>query len=347
MKVYDFGLSWSGTIRENFVRYLQSACRKLGLSFLWISEDNVKDIVKDLERHHIKIKVLLDTEATYNEDKNIYARLCYAVKDGEGAVINDPDRAKVSVDKSGMHYELLNASISTPYTVIVRNWEPSSFRLTGEEKKKLGSPLVIKPASGYGQLGVVRDAKGSIVDIARARNFDRGDNFLLQERITPIQLGGKRAWFRVYNVFNRIIPCWWDDILNRYQHLTYEEFNSFKLFPLAKIVSKIAAITRMVWFSTEIAVDKKFNQPRFVAIDYVNDQCDMSTKSETESGVPDSIVESIADCIVDAAKKFINNEKDSKKYTIMLQDASVIELKGLGTPPQLLKPYLIVEGIFL
>ncbi|UCD15113.1 MAG: hypothetical protein JSV34_05180 [Candidatus Omnitrophota bacterium] len=340
MKTYDFGLSWSGNIREDFVKYLQQACRRMRLSFLWICDDNVKDTVKRLETHHLGIKVLLDTEATYNEERNIYARLCYAVKDGAGTIINDPDRTKVAVDKSVMHYELINKNIDTPYTVIVRNWEPASFKLTADEKKKLGAPLVIKPASGYGQLGVVRDARGSIVEIARARNFDRGDNFLLQERISPIQLGSRRAWFRVYNVFNRIIPCWWDDTLHRYYHLTYEELNSFRLFPLAKIVSKIAAVTQMVWFSTEIAVDRKFGQVRFVAIDYVNDQCDMTTKSESPSGVPDYIVEETANCIVGAASRFINRERNSKKYTIMLQDASVVDIRGLGNPPQLIRTSL-------
>jgi len=101
-------------------------------------------------------------------------------------------------------------------------------------------------------------------------------------------------------------------------------------------MSKIAAITRMAWFSTEIAIDKKNGSMRFIAIDYVNDQCDMSTLSETTSGVPDSIVEFTASRIVTAAYQFIKNEKLSKKYTIFLRDAT-IELRGLGVPPNLLK----------
>lgn len=339
MKRYDFGLNWSGTLKEKFVGLLQAACRKKKLSFLWISEDNVKKVIRELEQNILRLRVLLDTEATYNKKGDPYARICYAVKDLGGAVINDPDRAKAAIDKSIMHYELMNSGIPTPYTVIVRNWEPTVYRLPDEEKKKLGIPFIIKPALGYGQLGVIKDARGSIREIAQARNFDKGDNFLLQEKIVPVQLGDKRAWFRVFNVFNTIIPCFWDDKQNHYEHVLYEEFNTFGLYPLAKIVARIAALTRMAWFSTEVAIDNKLKQKRFLAIDYVNDQCDMGTFSETPSGVPDNVVEYTANCIVDAAHRYIRQQKFSRQYTILLKDAK-IKVGGLAVASGFLKPTL-------
>ena len=100
-----------------------------------------------LESSSLKITVLLDTEATYNKKNDSYARICYAVKDNGGVVINDPDRTKIAIDKSVMHYELMNMGIAVPYSVIVRNWEPSSFRLTDEERKKLSALSERKPAA--------------------------------------------------------------------------------------------------------------------------------------------------------------------------------------------------------
>ena len=150
MKEYDFGLNWSVKNREPFINFLKSACSEMELSFFWVFDENARDVIKKLETGDLKIKVLLDTEATYNKHKDLYARVCYAVKDAGGVVINDPDRAKVAVDKSVMHYELINQGIDTPYSVVVRNWEPKTFRLSPEEKEKLGSSFVIKPASGAG-----------------------------------------------------------------------------------------------------------------------------------------------------------------------------------------------------
>ncbi|MCK5178289.1 MAG: hypothetical protein KAR32_02065 [Candidatus Omnitrophica bacterium] len=61
---------------------------------------------------------MLDSQATYNKPKDIYARVCYAVKDAGGAVINDPDCAKAAIDKSVTHYELINDGVTTPHTII-------------------------------------------------------------------------------------------------------------------------------------------------------------------------------------------------------------------------------------
>lgn len=340
MRSFDFGLNWKPKdVKEKFVDLLQKACKEMGMSFYWVCSDNVREVIKNLENKKLHIKALLDTEASYNIKSDLYSRVCYLVKDNGGAVINDPDRTKNAIDKSVIHFELINEGVTAPYTIVVRNWEPKNFKLKDEEKKRLGVPFVIKPALGFGQMGVLKEARGTIREIANARNFDRGDNFLLQEKIFPIELSGKRAWFRVFNLFDAVIPCWWDDQQNKYEHVSYEEFNSCRLYPLAKIVTKISALTRMAWFSTEIAIDKKFGPARFVAIDYVNDQCDMSMKCETTSGVPDPIVEYTARSIVKTAYRYINKEKLSRKYTIWLKDATV-ELRGLGDSQELVRSKL-------
>jgi len=338
MKTYDFALNWDFDVEEQFIKLLKKNCKKKGLSFIWVKEANVKELLKQLESHTLQIRVMLDSQATYNKPKDVYTRMCYAVKDAGGAVINDPDRTRAAVDKSVTHYELINEGIITPYSVIVRNWEPNTFKLTDEERKGLGGPFIIKPAFGYGQLGVMRDAKGTVREIATARNYDRGDNFLIQEKINPVFYDGKRAWFRVIHVFDTIIPCWWDDHENRYVHVSYEDFNKHSLYQLVRISTKIAAFSKMVWFSTEIAIDNKEGNRRFVAIDYINDQCDMSSQSETVSGVPDEIVEFVATRIVSVASHVPDGNSIAKKYKIFLKDATV-ELRGLGIPQDILRQW--------
>ncbi|MBN1585938.1 MAG: hypothetical protein JW937_00740 [Candidatus Omnitrophica bacterium] len=335
MKTYDFALNWGGTIKEKFVDHLQAVCKQKNLSMLWITEENVRQVIRDLEEKNMRIKVCLDGQATYHKKGDPYARVCYAAKDAGGMVINDPDRTQLAVNKAAIYYELTHAGVLAPYTVVVRNWQPQTYRLPDEERAKLGVPFVIKPSLGFGQLGVIREAKGTIREIAGARKYDRGDDFLLQERIVPIHLNGNRAWFRVFNLFDTIIPCWWDDVANRYAHVSYEEFNAYSLYPLVKIVSKIAQITQMSWFSTEIAIDEKEGKRRFLAIDFVNDQCDMSAQSEHDNGVPDPVVEYTARRMIETTCQYLSGEKAQRKYEIWLKDATV-QLRGLGKPPELL-----------
>lgn len=181
-------------------------------------------------------------------------------------MVCDPDDARQASNKAITHYDLLKANIPVPYTVAVRNWEPKNFRLTKEERQKLGVPFIIKPATGFGQHGVVRQAHGSIAEIAKARHYDRGEDFLLQQACTPIMLGNKQTWFRTYYVFGEIIPCWWNTQTGLYGHLSLREMYKYKLLPLARITSEIAKITKMELFTTEISLTLQEKERFFATI---------------------------------------------------------------------------------
>ena len=127
MQEYDFGFTWCEKEKEHFTTSLKDASAKKKLSFLWIYDENVRNLIKRLESGDLKVKFLLDNVATYSEVKDPYTRICYAIKDNGGVIINDPDRAKIATDKSIMHYELINAGITTPFSVIVRNWQPADL----------------------------------------------------------------------------------------------------------------------------------------------------------------------------------------------------------------------------
>jgi hypothetical protein len=121
--------------------------------------------------------------------------------------------------------------------------------------------------------------------------------------------------------------------------VTEEEFKKFKLTPLVRYTAKIAEITNMVWFSSEIAIDRKNGETRFLSIDHVNDQCDMDTDEEEEiMGVPKRIVKFTAYAMVHAAHSLIKKMKKSsgRKYTILLKEKGNMGVHGLGYAPGLL-----------
>ncbi|MBU4342507.1 MAG: hypothetical protein KKG21_00680, partial [Candidatus Omnitrophica bacterium] len=262
MKSYDFALSWNSGAKEPFVKWVRRECNLRGLQFLLINSLNVSGVIEELEKGRMKIKFLLDNEANYDDKNDQFVRLCYAVKDINGWVICDPDDARQASNKAVTHYDLVRAKIPVPYTIVVRNWEPDDFSLTKEEMKKLGMPFIIKPASGFGQKGVVKNADGSINEIAQARHFNRGDDFLLQEKIEPIIFGDKQGWFRVYFLFGEIIPCWWNTENGGYWHVTLREMYNYRLLQLARITSEIARVANMDFFTTEIAIAGKGKERR-------------------------------------------------------------------------------------
>ncbi|MBU4457415.1 MAG: hypothetical protein KJ902_01595, partial [Candidatus Omnitrophica bacterium] len=308
MKSYDFALSWNSGAKEPFVKWVRRECNLRGLQFLLINSLNVSGVIEELEKGRMKIKFLLDNEANYDDKNDQFVRLCYAVKDINGWVICDPDDARQASNKAVTHYDLVRAKIPVPYTIVVRNWEPDDFSLTKEEMKKLGMPFIIKPASGFGQKGVVKNADGSINEIAQARHFNRGDDFLLQEKIEPIIFGDKQGWFRVYFLFGEIIPCWWNTENGGYWHVTLREMYNYRLLQLARITSEIARVANMDFFTTEIAIAGKGKERRFVVIDYVNDQPELCVRSEKgRFGPVAEVVEHAAERIIETAWRLKKN----------------------------------------
>jgi glutathione synthase/RimK-type ligase-like ATP-grasp enzyme len=289
LETYDFGRGWIEDGQEYlFKNSLRTECTARGLRLLLVDGDSLREVSESVEKGKIRLGFFLDLASEITDSNDEFAKFVYRLKDSGTRVVADPDRVRSALDKSITHYTLTDAEITVPYTVVVRNWEPTR-RLTDYERGGLGLPFVIKPASGYGQRGVkVIEDWMSLKEIAEARSFDPGDNFLLQAFIKPRQLDGSPAWFRVFFVFGEVMICWWNPKTGIYRQTTLREFERYRLSPVARITSEIAARTGIEWFSCEIALNEKTG--KFTVIDYMNDQFDVSSQTQRDAGVPDDLV---------------------------------------------------------
>ncbi len=305
MEKFDFGVGWPvpGDENEFFISVLKAECEARKLKFIFIDEESIGPLTTKIKKGEFKLKFYLDMASETFDSKDDFIKFAYCLKDAGTRVVADPDDVKAAADKSITHFDLDRAKIPVPYTVLVRNWEPTR-RLTDEEKENLGFPFVIKPALGYAQKGVkiIRE-KATLKEIAEARQVNKGDNFLLQEFIEPAELSGDPAWFRIFHLFGEIFPCWWNPVTHVYRHVTLRETDEHKLLPLMRIANEIARITRIDWFSCEIALSKK--DKKFVAIDYMNDQCAISPQSKYKDGVPDDLIVQIAERMVEKSFQYI------------------------------------------
>ena len=301
MASYDIAFVFIGDKNESIIKWLRQESSLRGLKFLWINEHNAPAILEKIASHNIKISFLVDNESNYYNPEDIYMKICYAVKDHGGRVVDDPDNARASADKSVTHFDFIESGLPVPYTIVVRNWQPDDFVLTKTQLKKLGQPFVIKPARGFGQHGVVKEATGDITQIAEARNFSRGDNFLLQEKIKAAMVGDTLGWFRVYYLFGEIIPCFWHPETGHYSHVTLRQLSTYRLLPLARYSSEIARIVNMKFFSTEIAVTGTGKDRKFVIIDYVNDQVELCVRPTKIAGPVPEVVQHVAETLAEQA----------------------------------------------
>ncbi|MFH1888459.1 MAG: hypothetical protein ABH806_00045 [Candidatus Omnitrophota bacterium] len=304
METFDFGIGWpvSGEENELFASTLMSECEARRLKFIFIDDTLIDHLTSKIKKGEFKLKFYLDMASETFDPKDDFTKFAYSLKDSGTRVVADPDDVKAAADKSITHFDLANAKISVPFTVLIRNWEPTR-RLTDEEKANLGFPFVIKPALGYGQKGVkIIRHKATLKEIAEARQVNKGDNFLLQEFVEPEEIGGEPAWFRIFHLFGEIFPCWWNPQTRVYRHVTLRETDEHKLLPIIRITTEIARITRIDWFSCEIALSKK--EGKFITIDYMNDQCAINPQSKYKDGVPDDLILQIAERMVEKAFQY-------------------------------------------
>ncbi len=289
-----------------FIHRVQVHCAEAGLNFFLIEPLWVETFLRHLERGAVWPRVLLNMHSEHHQPEDVYHRLVRLAAERNTRVIDPPDVALAAFDKARLHPRLVAAGINAPFTVIVPAAKAANFQLAEAERSALGTPFVVKPALGYGKRGVVMDAT-SAADLRRSAAAWPDGNYLLQRRIVPRTLAGGPAYFRVFFVFGSVWSCWWNCYTDHYRLVTATEMGELNLAPLEDICRRLAALSGMNFFSTEIA---QTEAGEFVTIDYVNDQCHLLSQSANpQIGVPDKLVAAIARRLVEAAKEMIGQRR--------------------------------------
>lgn len=282
----DIAILWEWEYDEDFVRILDRKCQQFRLQSYLVQPYNQPKVLEELKKGDFNARVFFD-RASDNQPafEPIVKKLL-----ANGAIpLNDPQKLASALDKAVMHQKLADDDVRVPYTIILspyRDWT----KLKIGELIRLGEPFIIKPATGGGGIGVEANAK-TIFDIVKAREGRSREKFLLQEKVLPVHFGDRRAWFRTYYICGEVLSCWWDDQTHIYFRVTPEEEKIYGLERLKTVAQKIAALSKLDFFSAEIAI---VDRETFVVVDYVNDQCDMRLKSRFPDGVPDDVVDEIA-----------------------------------------------------
>ena len=290
METTDCAIFYEWEYDDDFVEIVSNGMKLQNISSRVFRAGEFPTLLKKVEREEIFFRAVIDRASDADET-------CAAIVSnliGSGSyVVNDPAGILHASDKASMHLEFITAGIFVPYTIIISPYSAQKeVRLSIGELAKLGRPFIIKPANTTGGgVGVVMGAEG-LQEVIETRQHHKNDKYLLQSRVEPAILDGRRAWFRPFYVFGKILTCWWDDQTHIYFEATEKEISEYRLEEIERIVSRIYQVCRLDFFSTEIALTA---EGKFIVIDYVNEMCDMRIKSKHYDGVPDNIVEAVGD----------------------------------------------------
>lgn len=300
MQTFDLAIAYSWEYDIDFIEAIKNVFAEKSLSFFPISFDNLEETIQQITNDEIYFRYFLD-RASDAEDE--FIPLAKTIQEKNFFIINKYSNVEFAIDKATMHLEFISNGINTPYTIIISPYkEKKDIELSLEQLARLGRPFIIKPANTTGGgIGVVTGAE-TLADILKARQHLENDKYLLQEKIEPIELDGKRFWFRSFYAFGKIIHCWWNDLTHVYSEISDEDFQKYNLYEMSRIVQKIHEITNLEFFSTEIALTR---ENKFIVIDYVNDQCDMRFQSKHYDGVPDNVIYTI----INSLAEFVSRDR--------------------------------------
>jgi len=290
MPHYDLCLTWNWEYDTDFVRLLETACQAHGLSLLQITPDNLAASLNQLNSGETTFGALLD-RASEVDERFLPVEAWAFTQDAYR--INPREASLWSEDKATMHLEFIAHGLHTPHTIILPPFAEKP-NIPPPNLSPLGNPFVIKPARGGGGEGVVLEAS-SLEQLLAARQQYPDEKYLLQAHVNTQQLGSRPAWFRVLYGAGQVYPCWWDPDSHVYTPVTPAEEAEFGLGALREITQRIAEISKLSIFSTEIAYTPA---GLFLVVDYVNDQIDLRLQSKAADGVPDAIVQAIAEGLV-------------------------------------------------
>jgi len=289
---YDLCLPWYWEYDIDFVQFVEHACNEQGLTLWQITPNDLLESITELYKGEKTFRTILD-RSQYDprfEPIHRWARQHNARR------INPAEVSAWSEDKATMHLELINAGLHTPYTILLSPFIEQPV-LPHLDLSPIGNQFVIKPSNEGGSEGVILGAS-SLDQILRARMEFPAQKYLIQATVTPRTIHGQPAWFRVYYAVGKTYPCWWHPLTHVFSTVTQQDEHKYELFPLHEITQLIASICKLDWFSTEIALTLE----EFVVVDYVNDGIDTRVQSKAVDGVPDEVMQSIAEQLVKIAK---------------------------------------------
>ena len=280
------------------LKLLHRAMAARGLSILLVNKHSVDWAIEQVRSGRLHPIVFLDLCSRPGDN---YFELLKMMAGAGVYTICHPDQIRWTL-KAFAHGELEKAGLPVPPTVILKKSQPDR-ELTQSERDIVGERVVIKPSYGVAGLGVVVNAEPTQASIAAAREYDRKDDWLIQRMVSWGQIDAEMppadrrpAYLRAYNVLGFRTLMWWSNERG-YSRLTWDDFSRYNLAGVLKLTDRIAEMTSMDFFSSEVAItsDDPEDPNRFVLIDYINDQCDIDPSADPRRSPPEAWIAWICD----------------------------------------------------
>lgn len=297
--MFDLLALWAWEYDADFIDLLDKACKAHGVSTMLCGPSNMAEIARQLDAGELRARCAIDRVWDWGGEYELHVD---AMQRNVPLMVNDYAKVRRIWNKVTMHMVLIAHGLHAPYLMLVpsieENPNPPALDLS-----PLGRRFSVKGAYSGGS-GVLKPAT-SWSDVLERRREWPSDQTIVQAWVEPQMLGKRRAWFRVFYACGASWLCWADDRTHIQELVTPEEEGRWNLGVLRGIVQQIAGLCGLNVFSTEVALSE---QNIWQVCDYVNEPCDYRLKSSVANGVPDEVVDGVADRIASWVKRNVKRE---------------------------------------
>ena len=312
-----FGLDYLSP-NSRLVELFHEAMAPYGLSVLLVNQTNVDLMLNQIEQGWLQPHVYLDLASSTHPRFN---DLALAASSRGIYVIDHPAELTTWTCKASSHERLEKAGLPLPPSIILPKGSPDR-ELTEAERAKVGERCVIKPSAGFANRGVVIGVAPTSTEIAKARDFNRDDDWLVQKMISWTRCGNRPAYLRGYHLLGHRSLMWWckENGEDRYDLLSWADLQKYDLLPAVDLIDRVAAVSGVDFFSSEIAITSATGPDRFVLIDYINDQCDMDPESRPgTTPVPEAWVKWVCGHLAEFTWRLKHGRPRDEQKTLTLE----------------------------
>ena len=298
---YELGFNWPRDRDDLFVSEACRYARLRGIRAVCIPKDKAEDARRRVDRRTLVVGLFLNTQADGRNMESPHMLLCRSLKAAGTLVVEDPDDAKNYADRTRLMDYLRRAGIAVPRFLLIGTEQPDRLALTKAQRGRLGETWVAQPAIGMSRNRLlVSKAKSVRTALAKA-GFRAREKVLLWRRQEPAISGGRELRFLVWHLFGHIAICWPREGAGPPELMQAQDLISGRYAFLADLAVRIAGITGLDWFVTEVLGTRSATRPRFVVIEPANALAGLGPGIKAANRIPPEVTRLAAGRIVEVA----------------------------------------------
>lgn len=306
---FDLGFNCQGSGEDAFYEEVKRLARRYRISWVSVPKSRSAAFRRCVDEDRLKIRVFLNTQAEGTSPDNPSILLLRSLKEKNCLVVEDADDVRFHADKALQLSYLKRAGLPVPRYFVLNGSGGAAERHLPQ-----GSTWLARPALGLNH----RPACITATDSAAAALRKAGRRMLLYRHYKPLTLEKRILSFRIWHFFGHVVPCWYKPGERIPEMMKAADLASPLLPRLVALVKKIAEITLLNWFVTDLVVTGRKKAERLMIQEPANALAGLGPGIKRLGSVPPEVIRIAAHRIVEVSWRKARNLPLADEITIRL-----------------------------